>query len=83
LRFLNGLGSKNHYSPLARNLPVFSGLKNGKAFGRQICIPSRTSRIDFLVFWEQSMVTMISEWPVLLRNKKKELGFLMAVVDRE
>ena len=25
VRFLNGLGSKNHYSPRPRNLPVFSG----------------------------------------------------------
>ena len=34
VRFLNGLGSKNHYSPLAQELTGFFWV-SGKAFGRQ------------------------------------------------
>ena len=50
VRFLNGLGSKNHYSPLAQELTGFFWV-SGKAFGRQHMhtFPD-ISGTDFLVF---------------------------------
>jgi len=83
LRFLNGLGSKNHYSALAQELTGFFWV-NGKAFGRQYMhsFPDIQGS-DFLVFWGANPVVShdIPNAPVALRNKKKEPGFLMAVVD--
>jgi anaerobic selenocysteine-containing dehydrogenase len=83
LRFLNGLGSKNHYSALAQELTGFFWV-NGKAFGRQYMhsFPDIQGS-DFLVFWGANPVVShdIPNAPVALRNKKKEPGFLLAVVD--
>ena len=83
VRFLNGLGSKNHYSPLAQELTGFFWV-NGKAFGRQYMhsVPD-IAAADFLVFWGANPVVShdIPRAPLVLRNKKKEPGFLMAVVD--
>ncbi len=83
LRFLNGLGSKNHYSPLAQELTGFFWV-NGKAFGRQYMhsFPDINGS-DFLVFWGANPMVShdIPNAPVVLRNKKKEPGFLMAVID--
>ncbi|MCJ7784956.1 MAG: molybdopterin-dependent oxidoreductase, partial [Desulfobacterales bacterium] len=83
LRLLNGLGSKNHYSPLAQELTGFFWV-NGKAFGRQYMhsFPDIQGS-DFLVFWGANPMVShdIPNAPVALRNKKKEPGFLMAIVD--
>ena len=83
LRLLNGLGSKNHYSPLAQELTGFFWV-NGKAFGRQYMhsFPDIQGS-DFLVFWGANPMVShdIPNAPVALRNKKKEPGSLMAVVD--
>src|SRR5512139_2516950 len=83
LRFLNGLGSKNHYSPLAQELTGFFWV-NGKAFGRQYMhsFPDIQGS-DFLVFWGANPMVShdIPNAPAALHNKKKEPGFLMAVVD--
>jgi len=83
LRFLNGLGSKNHYSPLAQELTGFFWV-NVKAFGRQYMhsFPDIQGS-DFLVFWGANPMVShdIPNAPLALRNKKKESGFLMAVVD--
>ena len=83
LRFLNGLGSRNHYSPLAQELTGFFWV-NGKAFGRQYMhsFPD-TQGSDFLVFWGANPMVShdMPNAPVVLRNKKKDPGFLMAVVD--
>src|SRR4030043_208875 len=83
LRFLNGLGSKNHYSALAQELTGFFWV-NGKAFGRQYMhsFPDINGS-DFLVFWGANPMVShdIPNAPVAIRNKKKEPGFLMAVVD--
>jgi anaerobic selenocysteine-containing dehydrogenase len=83
LRFLNGLGSKNHYSPLAQELTGFFWV-NGKAFGRQYMHSFLDIQgSDFLVFWGANPMVShdIPNAPVAIRNKKKEPGFLMAVVD--
>jgi anaerobic selenocysteine-containing dehydrogenase len=83
VRFLNGLGSKNHYSPLAQELTGFYWV-SGKAFGRQYMhtFPDIEGS-DLLVFWGANPMVShdIPNAPVMLRNKKKEPGFLMAVVD--
>jgi anaerobic selenocysteine-containing dehydrogenase len=83
LRLLHGLGSRNHYSPLAQELTGFFWV-NGKAFGRQYMhtFPD-TQGSDFLVFWGANPMVShdIPNAPVVLRNKKKDPGFLMAVVD--
>ena len=83
LRFLNGLGSKNHYSPLAQELTGFFWV-NGKAFGRQYLhsFPDIHGS-DFLVFWGANPMVShdIPNAPSVLHNKKKESGFLMGVVD--
>jgi anaerobic selenocysteine-containing dehydrogenase len=83
VRFLNGLGSRNHYSPLAQELTGFFWV-SGKAFGRQYMHPfPDINGSDFLVFWGANPMVShdIPNAPVVLRNKKKEQGFLMAVVD--
>ena len=83
VRFLHGLGSKNHYSPLAQELTGFFWV-NGKAFGRQYMasFPDMEGS-DFLVFWGANPMVShdIPNAPIALRNKKKEPGFLLAVVD--
>jgi anaerobic selenocysteine-containing dehydrogenase len=83
LRFLNGLGSKNHYSALAQELTGFFWV-NGKAFGRQYMhsFPDIQGS-NFLVFWGANPMVShdIPNAPVVLQNKKKEPGFLMAIVD--
>ena len=82
-RFLHGLGSRNHYSPLAQELTGFFWV-SGKAYGRQYMHPfPDINSSDFLVFWGANPMVShdIPNAPVVLRNKKKEPGFLMAVVD--
>lgn len=83
VRFLHGLGSKNHYSALAQELTGFFWV-NGKAFGRQYMhsFPDIQGS-DLLVFWGANPMVShdIPNAPVVLRNKKKGPGFLMAVVD--
>ena len=83
VRFLNGLGSRNHYSPLAQELNGFFWV-NGKAFGRQYMhsFPDIQGS-DLLVFWGANPMVShdIPNGPVVLRNKKKDPGFLLAVVD--
>ena len=83
VRFLHGLGSKNHYSPLAQELTGFFWVQ-GKAFGRQYmhALPDIAGS-DFMVFWGANPMVShdIPQAPVVLRNKKKEPGFKMAVVD--
>ncbi len=83
VRFLNGLGSKDQYSPLAQELTGFFWV-GGKAFGRQYMhsFPDINGS-DFLVFWGANPMVShdIPNAPVVLRNKKKEPGFLMATVD--
>src|SRR4030043_369557 len=83
VRFLHGLGSKNHYSPLAQELTGLFWVM-GKAFGRQYLHPFPDIHgSDFLVFWGANPMGShdIPNAPVVLRNKKKDPGFLMAVVD--
>ena len=83
VRFLNGLGSRNHYSPLAQELTGFFWV-SGKAYGRQnMHLFPDTNSSDFLVLWGANPMVShdIPNAPVVLRNKKKEPGFLMAVVD--
>jgi len=83
VRFLNALGSRNHYSPLAQELTGFFWV-SGMAFGRQYMhtFPDIEGS-DLLVFWGANPMVShdIPNAPVVLRNKKKEPGFLMAVVD--
>ena len=83
VRFLNGLGSRNHYSALAQELTGFFWV-SGKAYGRQNlhCFPD-INNSDFIVFWGANPMVShdIPNAPVVLRQKKKEPGFLMAVVD--
>ena len=83
VRFLRGLGSKNHYSALAQELTGFFWVA-GKAFGRQYMhAMADVNGSDFLVFWGANPIAShdIPRAPLMLRNKKKEPGFLMAVVD--
>ena len=83
VRFLHGLGSKNHYSPLAQELTGYFWVQ-GKAFGRQYMHPVPDIQgSDFLVFWGANPMVShdIPAAPVVIRNKKKEPGFMMAVVD--
>jgi anaerobic selenocysteine-containing dehydrogenase len=83
VRFLQGLGSKNHYSALAQELTGFFWV-NGKAFGRQYMhsFPDIQGS-DLLVFWGANPMVShdVPNAPVVLRNKKKDSGFLLAVVD--
>jgi anaerobic selenocysteine-containing dehydrogenase len=83
VRFLHGLGSKNHYSPLAQELTGFFWVQ-GKAFGRQYmhALPDIAGS-DFMVLWGANPMVShdIPRAPVVLRNKKKEPGFKLAVVD--
>ncbi len=83
VRFLQGLGSRNHYSPLAQELSGFFWVM-GKALGRQYLHPLPDIQgADFLVFWGANPMVShdIPRAPLVLRNKKKDRDFLMAVVD--
>jgi len=83
LRFLHGLGSKNHYSPLAQELTGYFWV-NGKAYGRQYMHPvPDLAQADFLVFWGANPLVShdIPKAPLILRQKKREPGTLIAVVD--
>ena len=83
LRFLNGLGSRNHYSPLAQELTGYFWV-NGKAFGRQYMHPfPDIEGSDLLIFWGANPMVShdIPNAPVVLRNKKKDPKFILAVVD--
>ena len=83
VRFLHGLGSKNHYSPLAQELTGFFWVQ-GKAFGRQYmhAVPDLAAS-DLLVCWGANPMVShdIPSAPTLLRRKKREPGFMLAVVD--
>jgi len=80
---LRGLGSHNHYSALAQE---HTGLfwVEGKAYGRQNMHTSPdTGSSDFFVCWGSNpmMSNRFPRAPLVIRNKKKEPGFLLAVVD--
>jgi anaerobic selenocysteine-containing dehydrogenase len=80
---LRGLGSHNHYSALAQE---HTGLfwVEGKGYGRQnIHTSPDTGGSDFLVCWGSNpmMSNRFPRAPLVIRNKKKEPGFLLAVVD--
>ena len=83
VRFLQGLGSKNHYSPLAQELTGFFWVA-GKAFGRQYmhAFPD-VQDSDFLVFWGANPMVShdIPNAPLVIRNKKKDPNMIIAVVD--
>lgn len=83
VRLLRGLGSKNHYSPLAQELTGFFWVQ-GKAFGRQYLhtLPDLAAA-DLLVCWGANPMTShdIPSAPVVLRRKRREPGFVLAVVD--
>ncbi len=81
--FLRGLGSYNHYSALAQE---HTGLfwVEGKGYGRQSLHSSPdTTASDFLVFWGSNPMVSnrFPRAPLVIREKKREPGFLMAVVD--
>ena len=81
--FLRGLGSYNHYSALAQE---HTGLfwVEGKGYGRQSMHSSPdTAASDFLVFWGSNPMVSnrFPRAPLVIREKKREPGFLMAVVD--
>ncbi len=83
VRFLHGLGSKYHYSPLAQELTGYFWVQ-GKAFGRQYMHPVPDIQAsDFIVLWGANPMVShdLPRAPVILREKKKEPGFLLAVVD--
>jgi anaerobic selenocysteine-containing dehydrogenase len=83
VRFLHGLGSKNHYSPLAQELTGYFWVQ-GKAFGRQYLHPvPDIAGSNFMVFWGANPMVShdIPRAPVVLRNKKTGAGFKLAVVD--
>ena len=80
---LRGLGSHNHYSALAQE---HTGLfwVEGKGYGRQNLYTSPdTGSSDFLVCWGSNPMVSnrFPRAPLVIRNKKKEPGFLLAVVD--
>jgi anaerobic selenocysteine-containing dehydrogenase len=83
VRFLHGLGSKNHYSPLAQELTGYFWVQ-GRAFGRQYLHPiPDVAASDFLVLWGANPMVShdLPSAPTLLRSKKREPGFMLAVVD--
>ncbi len=83
VRFLHGLGSKYHYSPLAQELTGYFWVQ-GKAFGRQYMHPvPDVQGSNFLVLWGANPLVShdLPRGPAVLREKKKEPGFLLAVVD--
>jgi anaerobic selenocysteine-containing dehydrogenase len=81
--FLHGLGSKNYYSALAQELTGLYWV-DGKAYGRQnLHTTLDIAGSDFLIFWgiNPMMSHRFPRAPVVIRDKKKEPGFLLAVVD--
>ena len=83
LPFFRGLGSLNHYSALAQE---HTGLfwVEGKAFGRQNLHSSPdVDGSDFFVCWGSNPMVSnrFPRAPLMIRNKKKEPRFLLAVVD--
>jgi anaerobic selenocysteine-containing dehydrogenase len=81
--FLHGLGSKNYYSALAQELTGLYWV-DGKAYGRQnLHITPDISNSDFLVFWgiNPMMSHRFPRAPAVIQEKRKEPGFLLAVVD--
>jgi anaerobic selenocysteine-containing dehydrogenase len=83
VRLLHALGSKNHYSPLAQELTGFFWVQ-GKAFGRQYLHPvPDVAGADLLVCWGANPMVShdLPSAPTLLRGKKREPGFTLAVVD--
>lgn len=80
---LHGLGSRNHYSPLAQELTGFFWVQ-GRAFGRQYlhAVPD-VAASDLLVCWGANPVVShdLPAAPTLLRRKQREPGFTLAVVD--
>ena len=80
---LRGLGSYNHYSALAQE---HTGLfwVEGKAFGCQNLHTSPdVDGSDFFVCWGSNPMVSnrFPRAPLVIRNKKKESGFLLGVVD--
>ena len=80
---LRGLGSHNHYSALAQE---HTGLfwVEGKAYGRQNMHTSPdVGGSDFFVCWGSNPMVSnrFPSAPRVIRNKKKESGFLLAAVD--
>ena len=83
LPFLHGLGSKNYYNALGQELTGLYWVE-GKAYGRQSLHSSPDiANSDFLVFWgiNPMMSHRFPRAPVVIREKKKQPGFLLAVVD--
>ncbi len=83
MALLRGLGSHNHYSALAQE---HTGLfwVEGKGYGRQnLHTTPHVEGSDFLVCWGSNpmMSNRFISTPVAIRAKKKEPGFLLAVVD--
>jgi len=81
--FLHGLGSKNYYNALAQELTGLYWV-DGKAYGRQsLHTTPDIANSDFLVFWgiNPMMSHRFPRAPLVIREKKKEPGFLLVVVD--
>jgi anaerobic selenocysteine-containing dehydrogenase len=81
--FLHGLGSKNYYNALGQELTGLYWV-DGKAYGRQsLHTTPDIANSDFLVFWgiNPMMSHRFPRAPLVIREKKKEPGFLLAVVD--
>jgi len=83
LPLLRGLGSYNHYSALAQE---HTGLfwVEGKAFGRQNLHSSPdVDGSDLFVCWGSNpmMSNRFPRAPLVIREKKKEPGFVLGVVD--
>jgi len=81
--FLRGLGSRNHYSALAQELTGLYWVE-GKAYGRQNMHTSPDiGGSDFLVFWgiNPMVSNRFPRAPQVIREKKREPGFILAVVD--
>jgi len=81
--FFRGLGSRNHYSALAQELTGLYWVE-GKAYGRQNMHTSPDiGGSDFLVFWgiNPMVSNRFPRAPQVIREKKREPGFILAVVD--
>ncbi len=83
LTLLRGLGSQNHYSALAQE---HTGLfwVEGKGYGRQnLHTTPDVEGADLLVCWGSNPMVSnrFTSTAVTIRTKKREPGFLLAVVD--
>jgi anaerobic selenocysteine-containing dehydrogenase len=81
--FLHGLGSKNYYNALAQELTRLYWV-DGKAYGRQsLHTAPDIANSDFLIFWgiNPMMSHRFPRAPLVIREKKKERGFVLGVVD--